>query len=225
MEDKNIVILDIDSIEEMNTPVDDFENEYVFLLSVAIDTSSSMHYYNDAMKDSIQTFKKSMQNSKEAENVLIARSDFNTDVTVGGYKPIDELDTSYHACGMTSLYDVIIEQKENLVQYMNYLKAEGTRVKAVFTVFSDGEDTSSMNYYMNDAKEAIRELNKMEITTAFIAAGSEAQDIAKKLGFVNVLEIQSNEHDFRFAFDCLSKSVDESSKNIGSTDDDDFFKL
>lgn len=225
MEDKNIVVLDIDSIEEMNTPVDDFENEYVFLLSVAIDTSSSMYPYSDVMKDSLATFKTSMDNSKEAENVLIARSDFSSNITVGGYKPINEFDTSYSPYGMTALYDVIVEQKENLVQYMNYLKAEGTRTKAVFAVFSDGDDTSSMKHSMIDAKEAIRELNKLEITTAFIAAGPDAQETAKSLGFINVLEIQSKESDFRFAFDCLSKSVDESSKNIGTSDDDDFFKL
>jgi uncharacterized protein YegL len=144
-------------------------------------------------------------------------------INIGGYKKIQEFDEEYDAYGMTSLYDVIIEGKEKLVKYIEYLKEQGMRVKAVFSIFSDGEDTSSKSSF-SSAKQAIEELNKLEITTAFISFGNEAKREAKDLDFKNILTMNESSSELRKAFNCLSKSVIESSKSV-LPDEDDFFTV
>jgi uncharacterized protein YegL len=157
--------------------------------------------------------------------MLVARANFNENVVdVGGYKKIDQFDITYQASGMTPLYDVVAEGTEKLTTYMTYLKEQGMRVKAVFAIFSDGDDTSS-RCALQEAKANIEALNKQEITTAFIAFGGEAKREADRLGFRNILNItNSNASELRKAFNCLSKSVIEASKSVVAKDDD-FFNM
>ena len=97
------------------------------------------------------------------------------------------------------------------------------RVKTVFAVFSDGEDNDSKSSF-RDAKKAIEFLNSEEITTAFISFGGKAVQTAKDLGFRNLLDVSSSASELRKAFNCLSKSVIESSKSV-LADEDDFFQI
>ena len=97
------------------------------------------------------------------------------------------------------------------------------RVKAVFAVFSDGDDNDSVNTF-GDAKRAVEFLNGEEITTAFISFGGKATKVAKDLGFRNMLDVSSSASELRKAFQCLSKSVIESSKSVVA-DEEDFFKI
>ena len=112
----------------------------------------------------------------------------------------------------TALYDVIIQGTDELLKYKDYLVKQGMRVKAVCAVFSDGEDTASA-HRISDAKTSIEELNTEEITTAFISFGG-ADDIAKKLGFKNILKVGSSTSELRKAFNVLSKSVVTASKSV-----------
>lgn len=97
------------------------------------------------------------------------------------------------------------------------------RVKAVFAVFSDGADNDSKSSF-GEAKRAVEYLNDEEITTAFISFGGGAAKVAKDLGFRNMLDVSSSASELRRAFQCLSKSVIESSKSV-LADEDDFFKV
>ena len=172
------------------------------------------------MVSCLKEFKQALTDSKEADEILIARADFNSSINVGGYKKITEFDTSYDASGMTALYNVIEDGTQKLTDYMEYLKQQGVRVKAVFAIFSDGEDTVSND--PSEAKRRIQDLNNKEITTAFISFGGTATGIAKSLGFRNILDVSSSASELRKAFDCLSKSVIESSKSVVA-DGDNFF--
>jgi hypothetical protein len=214
-------ILGMEEIEMENTSIDDIDNESINLIFVAIDGSGSMGYYTDDMKNCLNDFKDAINNSKEVDEILVARADFDGSINVGGYKKIDEFDTGYRASGMTSLYDVIYQGSEKLLNYMDYLKQQGMRVKAVFSVFSDGEDTSSRRQ-LSDAKDKIRELNSKEITTAFISFGNDALSEAKRLEFKNILTVGNSASELRKAFNCLSKSVIESSKSVINKTDDFF---
>ena len=216
-------ILGIDEIEQENTSIDDIESEVINLIFVAIDGSGSMGMHITDMKDSLQSFKDAITDSKEVDEILVARANFNSYIDVGGYKKIIEFDTSYNATGGTLMYDVIIEGTDKLLQYMDYLKQQGMRVKAVFSVFSDGKDNSSINI-LSDAKNKIKELNSKEITTAFICFGKSAENEAKMLQFKNILTVGSSATELRKAFDCLSKSVIESSKSVVSKTDN-FFSI
>jgi hypothetical protein len=186
-----------------------------------LDVSGSMGQWVNDMKKSLGEFKTALIASKEESKILVARASFNDIIDIGGYKKISEFDVSYTASGGTALYDVIIEGKDKLVQYMDHLKSQGMRVKAVFAIFSDGEDTLS-RHLGNDAKLAVDILNSKEITTAFISFGGFADTIAKDLGFKNLMSLKSSASDLRKGFNCLSKSVIESSKSVVA-DKDQFF--
>jgi len=213
-------ILGIDEIESMNTPVDDTETEVINLIFVAIDGSGSMGAYIADMKNSLNEFKDALLNSKEVDEILLARADFADDINVGGYKPVDQFDINYGAGGMTVLYDVIIEGSNKLLQYIDYLKKQGMRVKAVFSVFSDGADTTS-KHSINEAKNCVLNLQKQEVTTAFISFGSGKGE-ADRLKFQNSLTVGSSASELRKAFNTLSKSVIDHSKSATSSTDSFF---
>lgn len=210
-------------LEMENTPIEDIDNEFVNLFMIGTDSSGSMTMHTTAMRDSLDTFKKAIQNSKQSDEILMARADFNSTIDISGYKVVDDFITDYSASGTTLLYDVIVEGVDKLTAYMDHLKRNGMRVKAVFAIFSDGDDVGS-NASLATARKKIDELNRREITTAFIAFGDNARGIAGSLGFRNTLDVGASESELRKAFDCLSKSVIESSKNVVS-DADGFWQV
>ena len=221
--ENEIEIDGLDDIEIENTSVEEIDSENINLIYLGIDQSGSMCCYDSDMKHSLSEFKDALDNSKEADEILVARADFDDTITIGGYKKISEFDTSFMACGCTAMYDAIVMGKEKLKEYRQYLKDQGVRVKAVFAIFSDGLDNSSSSSF-GEAKNAIDFLNSEEITTAFISFGGAATKEAKDLGFRNILDVTSSASELRKAFNCLSKSVIESSKSVVS-DEDDFFQI
>ena len=224
MDNNDVMGLDM---EINNTPIDELDSEVVNLIFVAIDQSGSMHTYQNDMENSLSNFKDSIKDSKESDTILISRANFmDDDVEISGYKKINEFDVDYFSSGQTPLYDVIIQGVENLTNdfgkgYMDHLKQQGMRVKSVFAVFSDGDDTSS-NHSFDQAREKIAYLNKKEIVTACVCFGDEALDSARRLGFKNILPVNSSASELRKAFDCLSKSVAENSKSVVNKVDDFF---
>lgn len=222
MENQNTTILGLDEIEVHNTAIDDLDSESVNLIFIGIDQSASMSSFTPDMIAALDEFKNALSNSKEADEMLVARANFyNTHVHVGGYKKIDQFDTDFHTDGMTPLYDVVVEGTEKLTEYMGFLKAQGVRVKAVFAIFSDGLDNASIAN-ISKARNKIEELNAQEITTAFISFGPEAKPEADRLRFQNVLHVGSSASELRKAFNVLSKSVIEASKSVVATKNDFF---
>lgn len=213
----------LDDIEIENTSVEEIDSENINLIFLGIDQSGSMSSFSNDMKHSLNEFKDALTNSKEADEILVARANFEDSIDIGGYKKIDEFDTAFRASGCTAMYDAITEGTEKLKEYRQYLKDQGVRVKAVFAIFSDGLDNSSHSGF-SDAKRSIEFLNNEEITTAFISFGGEATNEAKNLGFRNILDVTSSASELRKAFNCLSKSVIESSKSVVA-DGDDFFQI
>ncbi len=205
-------------IEKFNTPVDSIEQAEVMLLFVGIDTSSSMEDYESSMHKALQDFKESMQDSKEEDQILIARANFNGEVDIAGYKSIHQFDTSYNPDGMTSLYDCICIGSEKMLEYMTMLKKNGMHVRGVFSIFSDGVDNNSSNS-ISKAQIALNNLKKKEIATAIICFGSEAEGIGQSLDFKNILEVSSSPSELRKAFNVLSKSAIATSKAAGAADD------
>ena len=184
-----------------------------------VDCSGSMYQFENDMRKALRDFQEALINSKEADEILIARADFADRISVGRYKKISEFATNYDASGMTALNDTIVEGVEKLDQYRSFLKQEGMRVKAVFAIFSDGEDTSS-RHSVAEARQKIEYLNNEEIVTAFISFGGGATQSAKDLKFKNILDVSSSASELRKAFNCLSKSVIENSKSaVDNTDD------
>lgn len=221
--ENGIEIDGLDDIEIENTSVEEIDSENINLIFLGIDQSGSMSSFESDMKHSLNEFKDALTNSKEADEILVARANFENSIDIGGYKKIDEFDTVFRAGGCTAMYDAITEGTEKLKEYRQYLKDQGVRVKAVFAIFSDGIDNASHSMF-SDAKRSIEFLNNEEITTAFISFGGEATNEAKSLGFRNILDVTSSASELRKAFNCLSKSVIESSRSVVA-DEDDFFQI
>lgn len=220
-EENGIEIDGLDEIEVENTAIDDLESESINLIFLGIDESGSMGTYIKDMQNCLAEFKTALEDSKEADEILVARADFADDIKIGGYKKISEFDVY----GCTAMFDTIVEGSEKLKEYRKFLKEQGmTRVKAVFAIFSDGLDNQSSHSF-GEAKQAVEFLNSEEITTAFISFGGQATQTAKDLGFRNILDVASSANELRKAFNCLSKSVIESSKSVLSDDGDDFFQI
>lgn len=224
-EENGIEIDGLDDIEVENTAVDDLGSECVNLIFLGIDESGSMSSYICEMQNCLSEFKTALTDSKEADEILVARADFSDDTKIGGYKKISEFDTSFATYGCTAMYDTIVDGAGKLKDYRKFLKDQGmTRVKAVFAIFSDGLDNVSQNGF-SSAKREVESLNSEEITTAFISFGGQATQVAKDLGFRNILDVASSASELREAFNCLSKSVIESSKSVLADDGDDFFQV
>lgn len=215
--------LGIEEIEATNATIEEIDAEAIDILFVALDESGSMSKHKADMIPALQDFKTSMQNSKESEHILVARLNFHDIVEpVGGYQPIDDFDASYTTYGGTLLYDGICEGAEKFLAYIKYLKANGMRVKGVFSTFSDGEDNTSYNNQLSDATRVIAELNAAEYPTVFIAFGQEALDEANRLGYSRIVDIVNTPDPgkaLRAAFNRLSKSVVEYSKHDGADAD------
>lgn len=206
-------IAGLNEIEVFNTAVDEIDSEVVNLILVAIDASGSMGTFISDMQASLLQFQNDLRASKEADEILVARANFSTYIDIGGYKPLDEFDTSYRPSGQTRLYDVIIDCADGLMAYAEFLRAEGFRVKAVFSVFSDGADTYS-TAIQREAAKRIADLNDAEITTAFISFGSAAGAEAQALGFKNILKTGADASSLRRAFAVLSRSVVDQSRSV-----------
>lgn len=219
--DNGIEIDGLEEIEIENTSVEEIDSENINLIFLGIDQSGSMCTYDREMKSSLNEFKDALVNSKEADEILVARANFEDSIGIGGYKKISEFDVNFGAGGCTAMYDAIVEGTEKLKEYRKYLKDQGVRVKAVFAIFSDGADNSSSAGF-SEAKRAVEFLNNEEITTAFISFGGAATQVSKDLKFRNLLDVSSSATELRKAFNCLSKSVIESSKSVMS-DEDNFF--
>lgn len=217
------IIDGLDEIEIENTSVDEIDNENINLIFLGIDQSGSMCSYNNDMKHALAEFKDALIQSKEADEILVARANFASGIEIGGYKKIEEFYAGFTAGGSTAMYDAITTGTDKLKTYREFLKTEGMRVKAVFAVFSDGEDNDSKSSF-SEARRAVEFLNNEEITTAFISFGGKAVQTAKDLGFRNLLDVSSSASELRKAFNCLSKSVIESSKSV-LADEDDFFQI
>ncbi len=217
-----VVIDGLNEVEVANTSVDEIDSENINLIFVGIDKSGSMGTYQGDMIKALVDFKDALTNSKECDEILVARADFSDTATVGGYKRITEFDTAYCTGGCTAMYDTIIDGTEKLREYRDFLKKEGMRVKAVFAIFGDGLDNSSVSNGFSNAKKAVEYLNNEEIVTAFISFGGKATQEAKDLGFKNILDVSSSASELRRAFNCLSKSVIENSKSAVSKQDDFF---
>lgn len=213
----------LDDIEMENTSIEEINSENINLMFLGIDQSGSMDSFRNDMNHSLNEFKDALTNSREADEILVARADFEDAIAIGGYKKISEFDTSFRAGGCTAMYDAVTEGTRKLKEYRQYLKDQGVRVKAVFAVFSDGLDNASKSSF-SEAKRSVDFLNDEEITTAFISFGGKAATEAKSLGFRNILDVTSSASELRKAFDCLSKSVIESSKSVVA-DGDDFFQI
>lgn len=222
----------IDGLDETyaeNVDVEEVESAAVMVVDFLIDSSGSMYDYENVMRDCLSHYKDAISNSKQADEMLVSKTLFDSTITVGGRVFPDDFDPSYSAGGATKLYDAIVDERQRLLSYMEQLEDNGNSPRACVVILSDGEDNGS-NCNPNDAFNAIKDLKKKEITVAFVAFGQEAFDIADKLGIdsKNVKKVSNDESELRRIIDLVSKSAISASKKASAgagTDDGGFFDV
>ena len=225
-----IVVFGLDETYATNMDVNEVVSPSVMLIDFIIDRTGSMDKYEHVMQECLEHFKHAICNSKQADEMLVSKTLFNTTIETGGYVNPEDFNTDYSTWGRTRMYDAIIDRRQRMLDYMELLKNNGTNVRACMIIFSDGLDNDSQ-YRVSDARQAIQDLISREIAVAFIAFGQEAFGIADKLGIKpkNVKEVSNDESELRSVIDLVSKSVVSASKKASSgatdTGDSGFFDV
>lgn len=215
---------DPSAIEDTNSSIDELDGEDVTLMGLAIDNSGSMTFYIGAMADALASTKQALEASKNAEEIRISRIDFDNESIASGYIPVSDMDTTYPkpiSYGGTSIYDMIVKDGQAMREYRKYLRENGYRVRAVFAIFTDGEDMHS-THSIQEAKQVIDAMAREEIITVMIEFGAEAAGVAKALGISKSISCGSTEHELRNAFAMVSQSVVSVSQNVAASDAFDF---
>ncbi len=218
-----------------NVQVDELESDRQTILAWYIDKSGSMRVFENIMPSCIDIVLNAIKNSKSEDEFLISLTQFNEEVNRSGYKMVKDIDNSYHASGMTALYNAIVAAQLSLVTknkdgYIDDLKKNCITTKGIFIIMTDGKNEfypfrpDVPNFKAKDAREAVEYMNKREIITVYIAFSKEAHGIGKDLGFQNVLEADKlDEKSLRNIFSIASKSIINASKNAINPQEDDFF--
>lgn len=228
MKELDTIIIDgLDEIYGTNVDADDDAlSANMMLVDFRIDGSGSMNEHERTMCECLESFKNAICNSKQADEMLIAKTVFNAMIHTGGFVAPEDFDTSYASEGRTRLYDAIIDGRQRILNYMDQLRDAGTNAQACMVILSDGKDWGSTNR-ISDARRAIEDMISKEIKVAFIAFGDEAFGIANKLGIKkeNVKEVSNDESELRRIIDLVSKSAISAAKkaNDGAGSDSAFF--
>ncbi len=210
----NVIVAGLDDTFAENFNAEDIEAARITNFGVWVDASGSMKPFEDVMCECLERFKKALLDSKQADEIQVGVTRFSSQVIPGGYQPVNKMNNNYSAGGRTLLYDCIVDGVARLLDYMNEQKANGTSTQGIITILSDGDDNGSHNR-LRDAKEAIQNALKAEITVAFITFGNEARGIAEKLGIPseNIKNVDATESELRSIFDLMSRSAISASKN------------
>lgn len=213
-----------------NADIEEIEVERPTLIAYIIDESASMGSYTTDMQDALQAVKEAIQGSREADEMRISVTRFSDIVTTSGYQEVENIDTQYSPGGLTKLYDAIVGVQKSLCAgdgtgYMEQLKNNGNRPKAVVFIFSDGYDNDS-KYSKNDARKSIEFLQKdNEIPVAYIEFGTDAHGIAQELGIMeqNIKQVNADKSELRRIMMATSKSAISASKSANVTASDSLF--
>ena len=200
-----------------NIDVDEIENDHMYLMGIAQDCSGSMRDYTGDMKMAMINFVKSIQDSKQDDEMLVSITEFGSNVKSSGFQNVADLSTDFQADGCTAMYDAIIVAAQQLTDYMDQLNNSGVRTRGGLVIFSDGHDNDS-RYSAKEAADAISALMKREVVVAFVAFGSGAHGIAQNLGISqqNALETDASPSELRKIWGILSKSAISSSKSAAA---------
>lgn len=226
----NVTIDGLDETYATNMDIDDVVSPSIMLVDFLIDGSGSMHKHERTMCECLEHYKEAISNSKQADEMLVSKTVFESTITTGGYVQPEDFNTDYSADGRTRLYDAIIDRRQRMLEYMKQLKDNGTNARACLVILSDGKDFGSQ-YHASDARQAIQDLISKEITVAFISFGQEASGVADSIGVKknNVKEVSNDESELRRVIDLVSKNAISASKKAssgaGGNDDGGFFDV
>ena len=172
------------------TALEDIMASDVTLITVLIDSSSSIAYANleQAVRDGQNLLVDAFAGAKEAPSILMALWTFNGQVdVVHSYLPVADaarLDARYHGTGSTKLYDTWCDALAANVAYAQQLRDGGTPCRSVVVIITDGEDCGSKRSAAECARLPRDLLKSEQFILAFVGVGADGdfRKIAKEMG-------------------------------------------
>lgn len=177
---------------------DDIDSEEITLAAVIIDGSGSMGIYRNAVIDGFNNdFLLPIQGAKNADSIHISVWVFSSEGDpanqvrlIHGYKPASQCPKlsakDYNPAGGTPLYKAVHYGQTGIFNYGETLQANGTRVKRIVMVLSDGQENDSHGVTSAQVKKFSSDLLKTETCVlSYIYFGDEADGdrYAKDIGF------------------------------------------
>ncbi|MCU0496718.1 MAG: VWA domain-containing protein [Anaerolineae bacterium] len=210
--------------------IDELNTDDVTLLVVILDESGSMGGVRNEVIDSFNQMTRALNDSKNSDSILMSAWKFaDQPRLLFGYTPIDRVKdltkADYDPQGSTALYDTILDGFRGIVAYGQDLRNNGLRTRAIIVVISDGEDNVS-KYTASAVHTVSQDLIKQEYyTLAFVGLGHPAtfQQIAKNIGFNQVLTVNNSPAEIRRALQMISGSVIRASQGVINTNGNGFF--
>ncbi len=195
----------------------------VTLFTIIIDNTGSIRFagLTDTIREGQNLMLNAFINSKQKDNILIAQWKLGDESElIHSYVPVEQAErltkSNYNPRSGTALYDVWVEVLTANIAYAQKLKSKGTPVKSIVVVLTDGQDTSSRKYGVNDCDRINKEVLKSEqFIIAFVGVGNDAKDaaafmlIAQEMGFPDgsILTTDATESELRKAMGFVSRSA------------------
>jgi uncharacterized protein YegL len=199
----------------------DLESADITLLSLLIDVSPSMKNEINAVNEGFNILKESLEQSQNADSILVSTRTFNENQTVihGFRKLEDMIPVKFVTSGYsTALYDTVTDALMAIRTYSEHLNENGTRTKCIMVVFSDGEDRCSSTN-PNETRILSSDCLKQEnFILVYIGYRNDLDSMADAIGFPIRMMLDKNDpdihHKIRENMDQISKSIIRTSQNM-----------
>lgn len=195
------------------TSLDELAGDEVTLFCAIIDETGSMDPHRTTVVSAYNKMLDALKASANADSILLSTWFFNTiPKLVHSYLPLESVPNltirDYNPDELTALFDATLHGLTSVVAYGQDLRNNGVRTKVVIVVFTDGEDNRS-RYSANHVRTVAEDLIEQEFYhLALVAFGQGfAYQVAREMGFPNILEVGSSEEDIRSAVGAVSSSV------------------
>ena len=200
------------------------------------DRSGSMECAGSSLKEGAKSWLESQMNLSKSGGqqwvVLIIFDDIANTIFEGWAHTltpelINDLAESVFPRGCTRLYDTAgeaIKEQQKRIQEResNFTETEkklGLKIKATYTLMTDGADNSSVSYNRLRLFEAITSHRKRGVFCQFLAANMDARVTGQLYGFHdnNSLQVDADPHHFRSAFMAATSSAEKACMGLPPT--------
>jgi len=213
--------------------VDNLTSSEYTLVTLAIDMSSSVSYYNTELRECIKTIIKTCKKSNRAENLMIRLTSFNSQIfEEHGFKTLSLINVGDYTqirnpSGMTALYDACIDSIEATEQYGKTLTDQEFETNGVLYIITDGDDNRSQ-HSLSDVAERFKKLKYTEslesLQTFLIGVNvnepmfkNYLEDFKNTVGFDEFISIENaNTDTLSKLANFISKSISLQSQSLGT---------
>lgn len=193
----------------------DFSSDNINVFLMILDSSGSMLGSVSDVRRGLEAYKKEFENFYEANSIVVSVSSFDLKYHPKPFEKVKKMSISYSADGWTALCHSIVQGSEQLKAYIEEVsRRTGIIPRGTFIFFSDGHPEHDSGT-PDEAKEAIKELNYLGITTVFVAFGDAiSSEYGKKMGFQATIDVNDRNSLVNFMGNELSKSCKEQSQSM-----------